>query len=56
MGKDITKKFTINLEIATKDAEKQVAASADNIKKLLNLSKKKTEICQYCGRKCEKGD
>ena len=36
MGKDITKKFTINLEIATKDAEKQVAASADNIKKLLN--------------------
>ena len=36
MGKDITKKFTINLEIATKDAEKQVAVSADNIKKILN--------------------
>lgn len=35
MGKDVNKKFTVNLEISTKDAEAQVKASAENIKKTL---------------------
>lgn len=36
MGKDVKKKFTVSLDIDTKDAEKQVKASAENIKQILS--------------------
>lgn len=36
MGKDLNKKFTVSLEISTKEAEKQVKASAENIKQMLS--------------------
>lgn len=35
MAKDVNKKFTINLDISTEDAEKQVKVAAGNIKKML---------------------
>lgn len=36
MGKDVKKKFTVSLDIDTKDAEKQVKASAEHIKEILS--------------------
>lgn len=36
MGKNVNKKFTVGLEISTEEAEKQVKASAENIKQILS--------------------
>lgn len=40
MGKDVNKKFTVSLDISTEEAEKQVKASAENIKKILQNAMK----------------
>ena len=43
MGKDFNRRFTVNLEISTKDAEKQVKATAKNLEAILADLDKKTD-------------
>lgn len=43
MGKDFNRRFTVNLEISTKDAEKQVKVTAKNLETILADLDKKTD-------------